>query len=89
MEEVTRLNFRNGCYALCERLYGDYYIISHKELYCEDWKYFKDKIPPDTKLGIKEVLTNFYGKFVEVKYKGKVYYIDPLKVDIVRGDVDE
>ena len=53
----------------------------------EDWKTViaqdKEEIPANTELEVLDVLTNFYGRWLEVIYKGLHYYIDPSKVEYV------
>ena len=53
----------------------------------EDWKTAiaqnKEEIPANTELEVLDVLTNFYGRWLEVIYNNSHYYIDPLKVEYV------
>lgn len=53
----------------------------------EDWKTAiaqdKEEIPANTELEVLDVLTNFYGRWLKVIYKGLHYYIDPSKVEYV------
>lgn len=49
----------------------------------ESYRNHKEEIPVNTELEVLDVLTNFYGRWLEVIYKGLHYYIDPLKVEYV------
>ena len=49
----------------------------------EAYRNHKEEIPANTELEVLDVLTNFYGKWLEVIYKGLHYYIDPSKVEYV------
>ena len=53
----------------------------------EDWKTAiaqnKESIPPNTELEVIDVFTNYYGRWLEVKYNNSLYYINPLKVEYV------
>ena len=53
----------------------------------EDWKTAisqnKKEIPANTELEVLDVLTNCYGRWLEVIYNHSLYYIDPSKVEYV------
>ena len=49
----------------------------------EAYRNHKKEIPSNTELEVLDVLTNFYGKWLEVIYKGLHYYINPSKVEYV------
>ena len=53
----------------------------------EDWKTAiarnQESIPANTELEVLDVLTNFYGRWLEVIYNGLYYYIDPHKVEYI------
>lgn len=53
----------------------------------EDWKtaiaQHKEEIPANTELEVIDVLTNCYGRWLEVIYNHSLYYIDPSKVEYV------
>lgn len=53
----------------------------------EDWKTAiaqnKKEIPANTELEVLDVLTNCYGRWLEVVYNHSLYYIDPSKVEYV------
>ena len=53
----------------------------------EDWKTAiaqnKEEIPTNTELEVLDVLTNFYGRWLEVIYNNLHYHIDPSKVEYV------
>ena len=49
----------------------------------EAYRKHKEEIPANTELEVLDVLTNFYGRWLEVIYKGLHYYIDPSKVEYV------
>ena len=58
----------------------------------EDWKtamaQHKEIIPANTELEVLNVLTNFYGRWLEVVYNNSHYYIDPSKVEFA-GKIDK
>lgn len=43
----------------------------------------KKEIPANTELEVLDVLTNCYGRWLEVVYNHSLYYIDPSKVEYV------
>ena len=45
-------------------------IVQHKEV-----------IPANTELEVIDVITNCYGRYLEVLYNNSIYYIDPSKVE--------
>ena len=51
----------------------------------EDWKtaiaQHKEKIPANTELEVLDVITNYYGRWLEVIYNNSLYSIDPSKVE--------
>ena len=51
----------------------------------EDWRTAialnQKSIPANTELIVIGVLSNFYGTYLKVIYKGSLYYIDPKKVE--------
>ena len=51
----------------------------------EDWKTAvalnQESIPANTELTLLGILTNFYGTYLKVRYKGSLYYIDPRNVE--------
>ena len=49
----------------------------------EEYRNHKEEIPSNTELEVLDVLTNFYGRWLEVIYKGLHYYINPSKVEYV------
>ena len=62
------------------------------DVYDEDWKtaiaQHKEIIPANTELEVLNVLTNFYGRWLEVIYNNSHYYIDPSKVEFA-GKIDK
>ena len=58
----------------------------------EDWKtaiaQHKERIPANTELEVLNVLTNFYGRWLEVVYNNSHHYIDPSKVEFA-GKIDK
>ena len=54
----------------------------------EAYRNHKKEIPANTELEVLDVLTNFYGRWLEVIYKGLHYYIDPSKVEYV-GSIEQ
>lgn len=62
------------------------------DVYDEDWKtaiaQHKEIIPANTELEVLNVLTNFYGRWLEVVYNNSHYYIDPSKVEFA-GKTDK
>ena len=84
------LNLSSYIYELPEKLERYWYaceifVTTTHVVLCEDWKTAiaqgKPSIPPNTKLEIKNVTTNFYGVFLETTYQGFHYYINPRYVD--------
>lgn len=53
----------------------------------EDWKtaiaHHQPRIPEGTELEVKDILQNFYGKFIEVDYQGDRYSLDPKNVEYI------
>lgn len=51
----------------------------------EDWKTAialnQESIPANTELTVLGILSNFYGTYLKVRYKGSLYYIDPQSVE--------
>ena len=45
-------------------------IVHHKEI-----------IPANTELEVTDVITNLFGRYLEVLYNNSLYYIDPSKVE--------
>ena len=54
----------------------------------EDWRTAialnQKSIPAGTELEVLGVLSNFYGTYLKVIYKGSLYYIDPRKVEYLK-----
>lgn len=61
------------------------FVTTTQKVLCEDWKTAiaqgKPSIPPNTKLQIENVTTNYYGVFLEAIYNEFHYYINPRYVD--------
>lgn len=61
------------------------FVTTTQKVLCEDWKTAiaqgKPAIPPNTKLQIENVTTNYYGVFLEAIYNDFHYYINPNYVD--------
>ena len=59
----------------------------------EDWKTAvalnKPKIPKGTELIVKGVLTNYYGRFVEISYSRYNYSLNPRLLEYVGAVVNE
>ena len=53
----------------------------------EDWKtaiaQHKERIPANAELEVLDVITNYYGRWLEVRYNNSLYSIDPSKVEYV------
>lgn len=83
---IDSLKFNNG---LCGFKEGSKIeVVTVKEVSDEDWKTASvhgiKPIPPGVRLLVKEVVHNFYGRYLVVDYADWQYYLDPLNCDFVK-----
>ena len=85
MKGVHRLHFNNGTFAYCDRLHSEQEVECFEDCMCEDIKTSlantRPVIPAGTVLQIQDVLCNFYGTFVLVRFEGFTYCLNPRKLD--------
>lgn len=73
--------------ANCQTSTLQFKVRTVESIQDEDWKTAisqnKKEIPANTELEVLDVLTNCYGRWLEVIYNHSLYYIDPSKVEYV------
>ena len=78
------LYFSDGKILYCPDIHKNKEVSTIKDCECEDSKTNlscpRDSIPEGTVLQIKGVVTNFYGKFIQVNYQGITYYLKPTNL---------
>lgn len=75
-KEIKIITVSNGdvIFSKKQRLY----LWTTQLVFHEDWKsHNREPIPANTKILVFDLMSNFYGKWIETYYQGRYYSIDP------------